>query len=296
MRRRHVLLARDRRLELGEKTVIMGVLNVTPDSFSDGGLYVDAAAALRQAEAMIAAGAGVLDIGGESTAPSSRPVTAEVECARVVPVIEALRDRGVLISVDTWKSQVAEAALAAGAHIVNDITALQGDPDMARVVRSSGAGVILMHNAVLYRGTSAPGAFPLFGRDNRRAMAGFADVDLIEAVSAYFDLVLAHAQQAGIDADRIMLDPGFGFGVSAEENFRLFSHLPALLERPLPWLVGVSRKRFVQRLSGADLPADLTTAVLGHAAALNGAHMLRVHDVRLQKRYADMADTILGAG
>lgn len=296
MRRRHVLKTRGLDLALGDKTVIMGILNVTPDSFSDGGRFLDASEAIAQASIMLADGAGIIDIGGESTRPGSTPVSAEVELARILPVIDALKNAGVPLSVDTWKSEVAAAALDAGAHIINDITALQGDPEMAAVIKSYGAAVCLMHNAVLYRGREAPGAFPLFGKNQAKKMEPLAALSTPDAVEYYLDLVLSQAADAGIDGDHILLDPGFGFGVSAAENMQMFSRLPALMEKPFPWLVALSRKRFVQRLADPGLDVDLTTAVLGHAAVLSGAHVLRVHDVKLQRRYADMADSILSAG
>jgi|LSQX01.2.fsa_nt_gb dihydropteroate synthase len=294
MRSRHTLKARSCRIALGGKTAIMGILNVTPDSFSDGGLFNDTESAVQHALDLIEAGAAIIDIGGESTRPGSEPVDAAVECERIVPVIKALKDRDVCLSADTWKSEVAAAALDAGAHMVNDITALLGDPDMPAVIRSYDAAVCLMHNAVLYR-SDAPGHFPAFGLNRPQVLTALAPLDIIAAVERYFDLALQTAKKAGISADHIVLDPGFGFGVTDLENKKLFNHLPALTIRPYPWLVALSRKRFVQHLAGSDLPVDEVTAWLGQSAAFAGAHILRVHDVRCQKRCTDVADAVMEA-
>lgn len=296
MRSRRILNARSRRIMLGGRTAIMGILNITPDSFSDGGLFADTESAVRHARDLIDAGAAIIDIGGESTRPGSKPVSAQTEIERILPVILALKDEDICLSVDTWKSEVAAAALAAGAHMVNDITAMFGDPDMPAVIRSYGAAVCLMHNAVLYRGGDAPGGFPGFGLHRSGPLTALRDMDVVSAVDRYLDLALEAAAGAGISADHVVLDPGFGFGVTDAENRQLFNRLPALTVRPYPWLVALSRKRFVQRLAGSDLSVDEVTAWLGQSAVFAGAHLLRVHDVRVQKRHTDVADSVMEAG
>lgn len=293
MRRRHTLHVRGGTLPLGEKTALMGILNVTPDSFSDGGQFDTADRAIAHAHELIEAGADLVDIGGESTRPGSTPVSTEDELARILPVIEALADKKVLLSVDTWKSEVADRALKAGAHLVNDITALQGDPEMAAVVKEHEAGICLMHNPVLYRGGAAPGHFPEFGKTTRKRLDALADLDILESLERYFDIVLDTAFNAGIEATRIILDPGFGFGVTEAENFRLFNHLTTLLNRPFPLLVALSRKRFVQRLTPEGGSFDETTAMLGQTAAFFGVHMLRVHDVAAQAKFVRIADEVM---
>lgn len=293
MRRRYTLKLKNQDLPLGDKTAVMGILNVTPDSFSDGGQFDQTERAIEHAFALIEDGATLIDIGGESTRPGSKPVSADEEAARILPVIAALAKKNVLISVDTWKSEVAAKALAAGAHMVNDITALQGDPEMAAVIKEFEAAVCLMHNPVLYRGGGAPGHFPEFGKQNRQTLSELAALPLYDALERYLDLALETARKAAIDATRIILDPGFGFGVSEAENFHLFRALPRMVERPYPWLVALSRKRFVQRLTAAGGSFDETTAMLGQVSAFFGAHMLRVHDVATQVKFARVADMVM---
>ena len=233
------------------KTAICGIINVTPDSFSDGGQFFAIEEALKQARKLIAEGATILDIGGESTRPgSSYYVEIEEEIQRVVPVIKAIRQESdVLISVDTWKSQVAEAALKAGARIVNDITGLMGDEKMAEVVAKAEAQVIIMFNPVMARPQHPSSLiFPRFGFGEPftdKDLAGFEQLTVEELMDAFFDRALRRAEKAGISKDKIMLDPGIGFGLTKKENLLLLRDLDKLHEMGYPIFLGVSRKRFV---------------------------------------------------
>lgn len=293
MRKPFTLKLKDRVLPLGRQSVIMGILNVTPDSFSDGGQFYAFERAIAQAQTMLASGATIIDIGGESTRPGGAPVPLEEELARVIPVVESLSSLPCLISIDTQKAEVADRALAAGAHLVNDVTALFGDPDMAAVVSKHEAAVCLMHNAVLYRGSKAPGSFQEFGGEAKADLRDLGDLPMMEAIATYLKRSLQIAQKAGIPDDRILLDPGFGFGVTAKENLQIFNALKRLFAMPYPWLIGLSRKRFVQALTQGDDSIDEVTAMLGQKSAFAGAHVIRVHDVATQKRFLDVADTVM---
>ncbi len=260
----------------------MGILNVTPDSFSDGGAYRGPDEAAARGAAMAAEGADIIDVGGESTRPGAGSVPADEELARVVPAVRALRERtDALVSVDTMKAVVAREALAAGADIVNDVSALRFDPDMAEVVAAAGAPVVLMH----MRGTPATmQSFPAYR-------------DLFGEISAFLAERLEAARAAGIAAERIILDPGIGFGKTAEDNLALIDGLAFLEALDRPVLVGASRKGFIGRTLGLEpgerLEGSLAAGVLSVA---RGAHILRVHDVRSTRRAADMADAILSRG
>lgn len=293
MRKPFTLKLKDRVLPLGRQSVIMGILNVTPDSFSDGGQFYAFERAIAQAQTMLASGATIIDIGGESTRPGGAPVPLEEELARVIPVVESLSSLPCLISIDTQKAEVADRALAAGAHLVNDVTALFGDPDMAAVVSKHEAAVCLMHNAVLYRGSKAPGSFQEFGGEAKADLRDLGDLPMMEAIATYLKRSLQIAQKAGIPDDRILLDPGFGFGVTAKENLQIFNALKRLFAMPYPWLIGLSRKRFVQALAQGDDSIDEVTAMLGQKSTFAGAHVIRVHDVATQKRFLDVADTVM---
>jgi dihydropteroate synthase len=244
---------------------LVGVLNVTPDSFSDSGRYLGVEAALLQGRRLAAEGAAIVDVGGESTRPGSDPVSAEAELERVLPVVEGLAADGIAVSIDTSKAVVAEAALAAGAVLVNDVTALRGDRAMAEVVAGAGADLCLMHML----------GEPRSMQDDPRYDDVVAEVEefLAERAEA--------AVAAGIARERIALDPGIGFGKTLAHNLALLRALPRLA-RLGPLLLGVSRKRFLGALSGRDIAEDRVAASV--AAALycyrGGAHLLRVHDVR----------------
>jgi dihydropteroate synthase len=245
---------------------LMGVVNVTPDSFSDGGRYLDVHAAVAHGIELEAEGAGILDIGGESTRPGASPVSDEIELARVRPVIEGLvaaRTRAQL-SIDTSKSSVAAAATTAGATLVNDITALRGDPRMAEVVASSGADCCLMHMLGEPRTMQED---PRYG-------------DVVSEVKAFLCERLEFATAAGIDERRIMLDPGIGFGKTLEHNLELLRRLDELVAIGRPLVIGTSRKSFLGRLTGRSVDQRLAGTIATNVLAyLHGARVFRVHDV-----------------
>lgn len=247
--------------DLGRRTLVMGILNVTPDSFSDGGLFLGEAQAAAQAGRLIAEGAAILDIGGESTRPGHVPVPAEEEQARVLPVIRGLAPRlSTPISIDTYKASTARLALGAGARIVNDVWGLQREPDIARVAADHGAPVIVMHN----RETIDPA------------------IDILADVLAFFERSLAIARRAGIPDGDIVLDPGVGFGKSWEQHLEVLRRLAEIRALGFPVLVGVSRKSILGRFHDGDTrPADrLAGSLAAHAlAATLGADIVRVHDV-----------------
>jgi dihydropteroate synthase len=245
---------------------IMGVVNVTPDSFSDGGRFFDADAALQQALALVREGAAVIDIGGESTRPGSEWVPLDEELRRVLPVVEALAERvGVPISVDTTKAEVARRALQAGAAMVNDVTALAGDEAMAEVVAESGCPVCLMH---------------MQGQPKTMQQDPHYD-DVVGEVLEFLERRMVFALARGIREEQLMLDPGIGFGKSAEHNLALLRDLHRLVELGRPVLLGASRKRFLGAILGVEperrVIGTVATTVLGVQA---GAHVFRVHDVQ----------------
>jgi len=261
---------------LGTRTLIMGILNVTPDSFSDGGRYAAVEAAAAHAREMVAAGAAIIDVGGESTRPGATEVGAEDELARVLPALEAIAPGcAVPISIDTYKAAVAEAALAAGASVVNDVWGLQREPEIAAVAARHRAGVVIMHN----RGEVD------------------ATLDILAEVRRFFLKSLLIAERAGIPDDRIVLDPGIGFGKTLEQNVELLARLDELRAIGLPILVGASRKSLIGRLLDqpiADrLPGTLATHVL---AVAGGADIVRVHDVAAHVQALRIADVICRGG
>ncbi|MCA1631035.1 MAG: dihydropteroate synthase [Acidobacteria bacterium] len=272
---------RDRALPWGARTLVMGVLNVTPDSFSDSGQFYDFDRAIAHAEEMIAEGADIIDVGGESTRPGSEPVAVEEETRRVIPVIERLaKQGGVAISIDTTKSEVARAALDAGAEIVNDISALRFDFRVADVAAEAGAGVILMHS----RGTPA----------TMQKLPPAADV--LKDVTHSLRASVAMALRRGVRRASVAIDPGIGFGKTAGQNVELIAKLDRLAaEFPdLPLVVGTSRKSFIGKLLD-DAPADRRlhgTMASVTAAILAGAHVVRVHDVCACVETARVADAI----
>ena len=283
-------LAWDRHvLDLGRRTCVMGVVNVTPDSFSDGGRFFDAAAAVSQGERMAAEGADIIDIGGESTRPFSGPVAVEEEIRRVVPVIAALAARvRIPISVDTTKAAVARRALEAGAAMINDISALRFDPDLAGVAAECGVPVILMH---------------MRGEPRSMQVAPHYD-ELVIDIRGFLEAAAAAAERRGIPRARLIVDPGIGFGKTPEHNLQLIQRLQEFAALDLPILVGPSRKSFIRRLvkpDGAkDIPASLPVVETGTqaavaAAVLNGAHIVRVHDVATTVATVKVADAILNA-
>lgn len=272
---------RTRTLETGGRTLVMGILNVTPDSFSDGGRFLDADAAVRHGLAMLAEGADLLDVGGESTRPGSEAVPMDEELRRVVPVVARLvKEAGAVVSVDTSKARVAEEAVAAGAEIVNDVSALRADARMGEVVARAGAGVVLMH----MQGTP---------RDMQRAPA-YADV--AAEIAAFLRARGQAAYQAGVLDEAIVYDPGIGFGKTAAHNLEILRRLPELAVLGRPLLVGPSRKSFIGKVLG-DLPPEERlegTAAAVALAIVGGASIVRVHDVKAMSRVARVADAIAG--
>ncbi len=272
-------LASGKHLVLGVRPLIMGVLNVTPDSFSDGGLYLDPEAALARGRALVAEGADLIDVGGESTRPGGAPVAEAEEARRVLPVIERLaREVPVPLSVDTYRASVADRAFAAGADLVNDVTALRADPHLAGVTAARGAAVILMH------ATGLPGGF------HDPAVRGAP----LPRVLADLRAAVARARTAGIAPERIFLDPGLGFGKTQAENLLLVREVGQVRALGHPVVIGPSMKSFIARaLSEDDMGARAwgTTAAVAIAAFL-GAEVIRVHDVATMRRVARVADAI----
>ena len=261
-------------------TLIMGILNVTTDSFSDGGLFFDMGIAINHALEMEAAGADIIDIGGESTRPGAEPVLLEDELNRVIPVIEAIRSESdVCVSIDTYKADVAEKAITAGANIVNDISGLQFDESMANVVKNNNVPVVIMH----IKGTP------------REMQKDPHYDDLMQEIVAYFQERVEFCRQRGIKKGNIILDPGIGFGKRSQDNFELLRELKQIADLGYPVLSGPSRKSFIGLT--LDLPGDERvegTAAAVTASILNGAKIVRVHDVQEMKRVVTIADNIRG--
>ena len=272
---------RDREIDLSNRARVMGIINATPDSFSDGGSFLDPQAALAHGLQMVAEGAEILDIGGESTRPGAQSVEADEEIRRVLPIIQALRrESQVLLSIDTSKAAVARAALDAGADIINDVTGLRGDPDMAALAASSKAGIVIMH---------------MQGEPRTMQVAPTYD-DVVEEVGNFFRQALARSVACGIDPMRIALDPGIGFGKTPEHNRRLLAELSAFLEFGRPLLVGVSRKSFLGWLAGSSAMDDRfwPGVALTSLCRERGARILRVHDVKPHTEALRMTEAILG--
>jgi dihydropteroate synthase len=256
----------------------MGVLNVTPDSFSDGGHFHDPADALRRGLAMAAEGADVVDVGGESTRPGHTPVAPEEEQRRVLPVIRALAPRlAVPISIDTYRAATARLALEAGARVVNDVWGLQRDPEMAAVVAAHGAAVVVMHN----REAADPA------------------LDVIDDMRRFFDRSLALARRAGVADDRVVLDPGIGFGKTADQNLEALRRIAEVRALGFPVLVGASRKSVLGRFYDPRVPPAerLFGTIAAHVLAVRGgADVLRVHDVRAHVEACRVADALVRGG
>jgi dihydropteroate synthase len=256
----------DRELAIGRRPLVLGIVNVTPDSFADGRRYASTDAAVAHGLDLVRQGADLLDVGGESTRPGSAGVPVEVELERVVPVVEALAARAsVPVSVDTSKAEVARRCLRAGAHVINDVTALAGDPEMAEVVRSARAGLVLMH----MQGTPA----------TMQQAPHYADV--VAEVAGFFEQRLAAAAAAGIEPGRVVVDPGIGFGKTVEHNLQLLARLEEFGRLGRPVCLGVSRKGFIGSVLGRPLERRLagSLAVVCHAVARGAVQVVRVHDV-----------------
>ena len=278
-RTRWTLRCGRRELAVGTRTLLMGIVNVTPDSFSDAGQFLDASAAIEHGRRLAGEGADLLDVGGESTRPGAQAIDAEGECQRVLPVIEALAgELEVPISIDTSKAAVARAAVEAGATILNDVTALRGDPDMAAVAADERLPVVLMH---------------MQGSPRTMQKQPHYD-DLMAEIVAYLRRSMALAVQAGVPEDQLVVDPGIGFGKTVEQNLQIVAELPQLRSLGQPILLGTSRKSFIGAITGADV----TDRLFGTAATVavgisRGAHIVRVHDVAQMRRVAQMTDALL---
>lgn len=256
----------DRTLKLGQKTLVMGILNVTPDSFSDGGNFTALESAVNHALEMIEQGADIIDIGGESTRPGSAPVSEIEEISRTVPVIQKIREQSnIPISIDTMKASVARKAIEAGADIINDVSAFETDPEMVHVAAQTGAGIVLMH----MKGT------PQTMQDNPQYQ------NPVLEIADYLKARCRFAIEHGVDRNSLCIDPGIGFGKTLEHNLELMRHIPELADTEYPILIGASRKSFIGTLTGRKNPVDRLAGSLGVAgwSAMLGAHILRVHDV-----------------
>jgi dihydropteroate synthase len=270
---------KQREIVLGERTLLMGILNITPDSFSDGGLYNDPERALARALEMEEQGADILDIGAESTRPGSQRISEAEELRRLVPVLKRLRDKlGIPISVDTYKSQVAEKALEHGAEIINDPTGLLLDLQLPKVVNKYDAGLIINH---------------MRGMPETWARLGPLK-DLMRSIAIDLEAAFNRARQAGIEKHRIVLDPGIGFGKRREQNSEIIAKLRGLRSLDLPLMVGPSRKAFLRKEDKTE--TEFATAAAVTASILNGAHIVRVHDVKAMKSVVEIVDAIVFAG
>jgi dihydropteroate synthase len=268
-------------LQLGSRALIMGILNVTPDSFSDGGRFLGADAIGSQVKAMVEAGADIIDVGGESSRPFAEAVSVEEELARVLPAIRQIRNRSTIpISIDTTKAEVAAKALAAGADIINDISALRFDPEMISLVAKTEAPVIIMH----MQGT--PADMQLDPHYN----------DVITEIREFFRERLAWAATKGIENKRFIIDPGIGFGKTVAHNLTILKHLADLQELGCPLLIGHSRKAFIGRLLGKEVDErDVATAAISALCAAGGVSILRVHDVGMTVQAVRLAEAINNA-
>lgn len=271
-----------RTFDLSRRPCIMGILNITPDSFSDGSRFSTVEQAVAEAEKMVAEGADLIDIGGESTRPDSLPVPAGEEIRRVMPVIEALAGRiAVPLSIDTWKAEVARVALSAGVEVVNDISGMEFDPRMAGTVAATNAGVVLMHTR---------------GRP-QEMQSDTTYADLVGEVSDYLGSCLARTVAAGISAERVVLDPGLGFAKSIAGNLEIIRRLGEFAPLGRPLLVGPSRKSFIGKTLGREVDDRLFgTAAAVAVSLLHGARIFRVHDVKPMRDVVDMAAAIVSAG
>lgn len=263
----------------GQRTYIMGILNVTPDSFSDGGLYFEVERAVRRAREMVAAGADIIDIGGESTRPGAEPLPLEEELRRVIPVVDRLvREVRVPLSVDTYKAEVARQALEHGATMINDISGLRADPDMVKVVAQFGCPVVVMH----IKGT------PKNMQDNPTYE------DVIAEVKEYLRQGVDLAAAAGLDREKVIVDPGIGFGKTLEHNLKILQCLDEFKTLGQPLLVGTSRKSFIGKLLGLPVNERLWgTAATVALSIVKGADIVRVHDVREMKQVAEVTDAVV---
>ncbi|MBL8150562.1 MAG: dihydropteroate synthase [Blastocatellia bacterium] len=276
MRKMYSLQLPDRSLELGQKTFVMGVLNVTPDSFSDGGKFLSVDRAVEHALKMVSEGADIIDIGGESTRPGAEPVSAKEESERIIPVIESIKRKvSITISVDTYKSEVAARAVKAGAEIINDISGFKFDPEMAQVAAKTEAAVCLMHTR------ARPKVMQQLPPSN----------DIWTDIETYLKDSLNTAKAAGVRNESILLDPGIGFGKTLEDNLKILAQLKRFNSFNLPILIGTSRKSFIGKIVESDNRLMGTAATVA-VAAIFGAHIVRVHDVAEMVEVVKVVDSI----
>jgi dihydropteroate synthase len=276
----YVLKTYRREINLGKKTLIMGILNVTPDSFSDGGLFYSQQKAVERGLQMADEGADIIDIGGESTRPGAKSLDASIESKRVLPVIESLvKQVKIPLSIDTTKAKVAKLAIIGGAEIVNDISALHGDKEMTKTIKDAGATVILMH---------------MRGKPRNMQKGNLVYNNLMGEITDYLKKSSEKALKAGIEKDRMVVDPGIGFGKTPEDNYKIIRNLYQLKELGMPVMIGTSRKSFIGRITGGEPEQRLEgTAATVTAAIMNGCHIVRVHDVAAMKKVAAVTDAIV---
>jgi len=278
----YVLKTCRREINLGKKTLIMGILNVTPDSFSDRGLFYSQQKAVERGLQMADEGADIIDIGGESTRPGAKSLDASVELKRVFPVIESLvKQIKIPLSIDTTKAKVAKFAMVGGAEIVNDISALHGDKEMTKTIKDAGAAVILMH---------------MRGKPRNMQKGNLVYDNLMGEITDYLKKSSEKALKAGIEKDRMIVDPGIGFGKTPEDNYKIIRNLYQLKELGIPVMIGSSRKSFIGRITGGEPEQRLEgTAATVTAAIMNRCHIVRVHDVAAMKKVAAVTDAIIHA-
>jgi dihydropteroate synthase len=271
-----------RNIKLGEKTQVMGILNVTPDSFSDGGLFYTQQKAIDRGLQMVDEGTDIIDVGGESTRPGAKSVSLREELKRIIPVVESLSKQiKIPISVDTTKAGVAAQAIAAGAEIVNDISSLHGDKNMAKTIKDTNAALILMH---------------MRGNPQNMQKGNLVYNNLLGEIIAYLKRSKDRALAAGIDKKSIAIDPGIGFGKTPEDNFRIIRNLAELKEIGQPIVIGTSRKSFIGKALGGESHQRIEgTAASVAASIMNGCHIIRVHDIAYMKKVATITDKILHA-
>ena len=281
-RKEYILKTSRREIHLGNKTLIMGILNVTPDSFSDGGLFYSREKAIEHGLQMTAEGADIIDIGAESTRPGAKSVSASVELKRVLPIIDGLVKKSKIpISIDTKKAQVARHAIDAGAEIINDISALNNDKEMAKTVKETHAAAILMH---------------MRGKPKNMQKGNLIYADLMGEILAYLKKSSEKAINVGVKKESLIIDPGIGFGKTPEDNYRIIRNLSELKGLGMPVMVGTSRKSFIGKVTGGE-PRERGegTAATVVAAIINGCNIVRVHDVAAMKKVASVTDAIISA-
>ncbi|MFZ3055960.1 MAG: dihydropteroate synthase [Smithella sp.] len=278
----YILKTFRREIQLGKKTLIMGILNVTPDSFSDGGLFYSQQSAIERGLQMVDEGADIIDIGGESSRPGAASVSANTELKRVLPVIGRLvKQIKIPISIDTKKAQVARLAVGAGAEIVNDISALHADKKMTKTVKDTGAAVILMH---------------MRGNPQNMQKGNLVYNNLMAEIADYLKESSEKALREGIEKDRLVIDPGIGFGKTPDDNYKIVKNLSRLQVLGMPIMVGTSRKSFLGKVTGGEPGERMEgTAATVAAAIMNGCHIIRVHDVAVMKKVAVVTDAIVHA-